>query len=61
MESKQEGTFNVQAFLNSAGVARTIVEYRRGEVIFRQGDPSDHLLYIQEGGVKLSVVSTGGR
>jgi CRP/FNR family transcriptional regulator, cyclic AMP receptor protein len=61
MESKQEGTFNVQAFLDSAGVARTIVQYRRGEVIFRQGDLSDHVLYIQEGGVKLSVVSTEGR
>jgi CRP/FNR family transcriptional regulator, cyclic AMP receptor protein len=61
MESPQKGTFNVQAFLNSAGIARTIVEYRSGQVIFRQGDSGDHVLYIQEGGVKLSVVSTTGR
>lgn len=59
--STQDRTFDAQAFLNSAGVARTIVKYRRGEAIFRQGDPSDHVLYIQEGGVKLSVVSTAGR
>jgi hypothetical protein len=37
MESKQKGTFNAQAFLDSAGVARTIVEYRRADVIFTQG------------------------
>jgi CRP/FNR family transcriptional regulator, cyclic AMP receptor protein len=47
--------------LASTGIARTIVEYRRADVIFAQGDPCDHVLYIQEGGVKLSVVSHAGR
>src|SRR5687768_2517041 len=54
-------TFNVQAFLDSTGVAKTIVAFRRGEVIFTQGDPSEHVLYIQSGGVKLSVLSKTGR
>ena len=61
MESKQKGTFDVQAFLESAGVARKIVEYRRSETIFTQGDPCDSVLYIQKGGVKLSVLSKTGR
>src|SRR3989475_13068404 len=61
MESKQKGTFDVQAFLESAGVARKIVEYRRSETIFAQGDPCDSVLYIQKGGVKLSVLSKTGR
>jgi CRP/FNR family cyclic AMP-dependent transcriptional regulator len=61
METKQQGTFNAQMFLDSAGVARTIVEYRRAEVIFAQGDPCEHVLYIQKGGVKLSVLSKAGR
>ena len=61
MESKQKGTFTAQAFLDSAGVARKIVEYRRAEVIFAQGDPCDSVLYIQKGGVKLSVLSKTGR
>ena len=38
METKPKGTFNAQAFLDSAGIARTIVAYRRAEVIFAQGD-----------------------
>ena len=61
MKSKQKGPFNAQAFLDSAGIARKIVEYRRAEVIFAQGDPCEHVLYIQSGGVKLSVLSNAGR
>ncbi len=61
MEPKPKSTFDAQAFLDSAGIARKIVAYRRGEVIFAQGDPSENVLYIQRGGVKLSVLSTTGR
>jgi CRP/FNR family transcriptional regulator, cyclic AMP receptor protein len=61
MESKQKGTFDAQAFLDSAGIARKIVDYRRSEAIFTQGDPCDSVLYIQKGGVKLSVLSKTGR
>src|ERR1700737_4474827 len=53
--------FNAQAFLESAGVAKTVVQYGRGEAIFTQGDPCEHVLYIQSGGVKLSVLSKTGR
>ena len=53
--------FNAQAFLDSEGLSRQIVEYGRGEAIFTQGDPCDHVLYIQTGGVKLSVLSKTGR
>ena len=53
--------FNARAFLSSSGVAKTIVEYGRGETIFTQGDPCEDVLYIQTGGVKLSVLSKTGR
>ncbi len=53
--------FDAQAFLRSAGIARKIVEYRRGEAVFSQGDPSEHVMYIHKGGVKLSVRSKTGR
>ncbi len=59
--SKPTTTFNAQAFLDSDGISRQIVEYGRGEAIFTQGDPCDHVLYIQAGGVKLSVLSKTGR
>ena len=58
---KRIGAFNAQAFLESTGVARKIVEYRRGEAIFTQGEPCEHVMYIQKGNVKLSVLSKAGR
>jgi CRP-like cAMP-binding protein len=61
MTPKRHEPFNAQAFLDSSGIDRKIVEYRRAEVIFSQGDPCDHVLYIQQGGVKLSVLSKAGR
>ena len=61
MKANPTGLFDAQAFLDSAGISRKIVEYRRGEVIFTQGDPCEHVLYIQKGGVKLSVLSKTGR
>jgi CRP/FNR family cyclic AMP-dependent transcriptional regulator len=59
--SKHKGTFNAQTFLHSAGADRTIAEYQRGDVIFTQGDPCESVLYIQKGGVKISVLSKPGR
>jgi CRP/FNR family cyclic AMP-dependent transcriptional regulator len=53
--------FNAQLFLGSAGLAKTVVEYGRGETIFSQGDICEDVLYIQTGGVKLSVLSKSGR
>lgn len=59
--NSQNDRFDPQAFLDSAGIARKIVEYRRGDVIFTQGDPCGHVLYVKNGGVKLSVLSKAGR
>jgi CRP/FNR family cyclic AMP-dependent transcriptional regulator len=53
--------FNVQAFLDSAGVARNIVQFQAKDTIFSQGDMSKDVMYIQKGTVKLSVVSKTGK
>jgi CRP/FNR family cyclic AMP-dependent transcriptional regulator len=58
---KGTGGFDAQAFLDFAGPSTKIVEYRRAEVIFSQGDRSKTVMYIQRGGVKLSVLSKTGR
>ncbi len=57
----QKAPFKAKAFLGSAGLDRKIVEYRRADVIFSQGDACEHVMYIQQGGVKLSVLSKTGR
>src|SRR6202163_1154418 len=60
-EKKTLGTFDVESFLNSAGVARTMTEFGRKETLFSQGDPCKNIMYIQKGGVKISVVSKTGK
>jgi len=58
---KNKSAFNAQAFLDSAGLARKVVRYRRLGKIYAQGDPATGVKYIQEGGVKLSVVNEVGK
>jgi len=58
---KQRLPFDAQAFLDSAGVARKVVQYRRSQKIYSQGDPAISVIYIQEGSVKLSVVNEVGK
>jgi CRP/FNR family transcriptional regulator, cyclic AMP receptor protein len=53
--------FNAQEFLDSAGVARKVVAFRKKETIYSQGDPGKNVMYIQKGRVKLSVVNETGR
>src|SRR4026208_1560773 len=53
--------FDVEAYLHSTGPARTVVKYRRGEVVFSQGDPVKDVRYVQKGTVKVSVLSRTGK
>ena len=58
---KETRPFNAQTFLDSTGLAKTIVEYRRRQRIYSQGDAAASVIYIQKGGVKLSVVNELGK
>lgn len=53
--------FDVQAFLDSARLAKTARMFQAREIIFAQDDPAKNVLYIQEGGVKLAVVNQAGK
>jgi len=58
---RKKHAFDAQAFLDSAGVAKQVMEYRRSEKIYSQGDPTRGVKYIRSGGVKLSVVNEVGK
>jgi len=60
-KTKKNGAFNAQVFLDSAGLARTIVAYKPTDTIFSQGDLCKDVMYIQKGEVKLSIVSKTGK
>jgi CRP-like cAMP-binding protein len=61
MKTAKESVFDAQAFLDSTGVARKIVEHQKNGTIFTQGDASKYVMYIQKGRVKLSVVNEVGK
>ncbi len=53
--------FDVKLFLRSTGLGRKVAKFRAKETVFTQGDPAKNVMYIQEGGVKISVVNETGR
>jgi CRP/FNR family transcriptional regulator, cyclic AMP receptor protein len=53
--------FDAHAFLMSVGAGRSTKKYKPHKSIFRQGEPADAVFYIEEGNVKLSVVSAQGK
>jgi CRP-like cAMP-binding protein len=53
--------FDVKLFLDSAGLGRKVVKFRGKETVFTQGDPAKQVMYIQEGGAKLTVVNESGK
>jgi CRP/FNR family transcriptional regulator, cyclic AMP receptor protein len=60
-EPANQVAFDAQTFLDSAGVARKVVEFPKKTTIFTQGDAAAHVMYIQLGGAKLSVVNETDR
>jgi CRP/FNR family transcriptional regulator, cyclic AMP receptor protein len=53
--------FDLKKFLATVNGGRSISDYRRGQKIFSQGDPADAVFYIQEGSIKVTVVSARGK
>ena len=40
----EKGGFNAQAFLDTAGVSRSVKEFKKGEVIYSQGDAAKNVM-----------------
>jgi CRP-like cAMP-binding protein len=59
--NSRNAAFDVQSFLDSAGLRRTVSKFQEKETIFTQGDLAKNVMYIQEGGVKLTVVNQTGK
>ena len=57
----RRGKFSAETFLQSPGLAKRVLRYQTGDVIFAQGEPCDSVFYLQSGSVKLAVLSKEGR
>jgi CRP/FNR family cyclic AMP-dependent transcriptional regulator len=58
---KASATFKVKTFLNSTGLGKRIVRFQTKDTVFAQGDSAKNIFYIQEGGVRLTVVQSSGK
>jgi CRP/FNR family transcriptional regulator, cyclic AMP receptor protein len=61
MGSKATQTFTALAIRRRAGIERQALEYRTADIIFSRGDAAWNVMFIETGGVKLSVLSDTGR
>jgi CRP/FNR family cyclic AMP-dependent transcriptional regulator len=53
--------FDPKVFLAKADGGRSISKYRKNQIVFSQGDPADSVFYIQDGKVKITVISEQGK
>src|SRR6188472_3990374 len=58
---EERPAFDAETFLRFAGATRRIATYSKGKVVFSQGQPSDAVMYVQKGGIKISVLSRTGK
>jgi CRP/FNR family transcriptional regulator, cyclic AMP receptor protein len=54
-------TFDPNTPLSQPGNGRSIINYRKNQIVFSQGDPADAVFYIQKGKLKATVVSDRGK
>jgi len=61
MRKKAKASFDPKIFLAKVGEGKTISKYRKDQIVFSQGEAADAVFYIQQGKVKLTVVSQQGK
>ena len=61
MKRKAKLPFDPKVFLSKVNGGRTISDYHKDQIVYRQGDPADSVFYIQSGKVKVTVVSEQGK
>ena len=61
MAKRSKISFDPKAFLSKVNGGRAISDYRKDQIVYRQGDPADSVFYIQSGKVKKTVLSEHGK
>lgn len=61
MTASENRTFDVAAFLKSAGLGRRLVQLKAKDAFFVQGSPAGSVFYLQTGRAKMTVVSKNGK
>lgn len=60
-KARRKAPFDVQVFLHTVDGGRSVSKYLTHQKVYAQGDQADAVFYIQEGKVKVCVVSEQGK
>ena len=60
-KARKKQPFDVEVFLHTVDGGRSVTNYGKNQKVFSQGDPADSVFYIQDGKVKVCVVSEQGK
>ena len=60
-EKTNHAIFDPKEFLAKVGEGKTILEFRKDEIVFAQGNVANTVFYIQKGRVKVVVISEQGK
>ncbi|MGB7463253.1 MAG: Crp/Fnr family transcriptional regulator [Candidatus Acidiferrum sp.] len=60
-KSQPKSPFDAKVFLDTAGAARKVIEFKKAEIVYSQGDDAKSIMYLQAGRIKLSVVNEVGK
>ena len=58
---RRKAKFDPKIFLANVGEGKTISKFRKDQIVFSQGEVADAVFYVQQGKVKLTVVSEQGK
>lgn len=58
---KKKLPFDPKAFLSKVNGGRSTSDYRKNQIIYRQGDAADSVFYVQTGKAKVTVLSEQGK
>src|ERR1700730_1021722 len=61
VRKRRKALFDPKKFLAKVGEGKTITNYRKDQIVFSQGDAADAVFYIQQGTIKLTVISEQGK
>ena len=61
MQKPPKNKFDAQAYLAKVGIGRTILEFEKSQRVSEQGDVADAVYYLQQGKIRLAVLSDQGK
>jgi len=61
MGAEEDTRYDVADALTRMGLRKKTLHYKKDQKVYRQGDAANHVYYLEQGKVKITIVSRGGK